>query len=122
MSDLRKQLRKAGLISEKQLRQAKHKERLRASEAGREGLAQERRAEEDRLRGERDARKKADRGRQEEQRRAQQEAAASQKLERVIRGGSWFHYARDCRSASRGPYWPGSKDDIVGFRVARTIP
>jgi formylglycine-generating enzyme required for sulfatase activity len=41
--------------------------------------------------------------------------------QRVIRGGSWYYYARECRSASRAPYWPNSKDDIVGFRVARTI-
>ncbi len=42
-------------------------------------------------------------------------------MQRVIRGGSWYYYARDCRSASRAPYWPNSKDDIVGFRVVRTI-
>jgi formylglycine-generating enzyme required for sulfatase activity len=41
--------------------------------------------------------------------------------QRVIRGGSWYYFARDCRSASRAPYWPNSKDDIVGFRVVRTI-
>jgi formylglycine-generating enzyme required for sulfatase activity len=41
--------------------------------------------------------------------------------QRVIRGGSWYYFARDCRSASRTPYWPGSGDDIVGFRVARTV-
>jgi formylglycine-generating enzyme required for sulfatase activity len=41
--------------------------------------------------------------------------------QRAIRGGSWYHFARECRSASRAPYWPGSKDDIVGFRVVRTI-
>jgi formylglycine-generating enzyme required for sulfatase activity len=40
--------------------------------------------------------------------------------QRVIRGGSWYYFARDCRSAARAPYWPNSKDDIVGFRVART--
>ena len=40
---------------------------------------------------------------------------------KVIRGGSWFDFARDCRSASRAPYYPNSKDDIVGFRVVRTI-
>ena len=39
--------------------------------------------------------------------------------ERVIRGGSWYYFARDCRSASRGEYWPNSKDDILGFRVVR---
>jgi formylglycine-generating enzyme required for sulfatase activity len=42
--------------------------------------------------------------------------------QRVIRGGSWYYYARECRSASRAPYWPNSGDDIVGFRVARTLP
>ena len=41
-------------------------------------------------------------------------------LQRVIRGGSWYYYARECRSASRAPYYPNSADDIVGFRVART--
>jgi formylglycine-generating enzyme required for sulfatase activity len=40
--------------------------------------------------------------------------------QRVIRGGSWYYFARDCRSAARAPYWPNSKDDIVGFRVALT--
>jgi len=43
-------------------------------------------------------------------------------MQRVIRGGSWYYYARDCRSASRGVYWPNSRDDVVGFRVARTAP
>jgi formylglycine-generating enzyme required for sulfatase activity len=42
--------------------------------------------------------------------------------QRVIRGGSWYYFARDCRSAARAPYWPNSKDDIVGFRVVRTSP
>ena len=42
--------------------------------------------------------------------------------QRVIRGGSWYYFARECRSASRSPYWPTSRDDIVGFRVARTLP
>jgi formylglycine-generating enzyme required for sulfatase activity len=41
-------------------------------------------------------------------------------MQRVIRGGSWYYFARDCRSASRAPYYPNSRDDVVGFRVART--
>jgi len=39
----------------------------------------------------------------------------------VIRGGCWYYAARDCRSASRGFYYPSSLDDTVGFRVVRTI-
>lgn len=42
-------------------------------------------------------------------------------VQRVVRGGSWFDFARECRSASRVPYWPNSKDDVIGFRVARTV-
>jgi formylglycine-generating enzyme required for sulfatase activity len=39
--------------------------------------------------------------------------------QRVRRGGSWYYYARDCRSASRGAYWPGSPDNTTGFRMVR---
>jgi formylglycine-generating enzyme required for sulfatase activity len=42
--------------------------------------------------------------------------------ERVRRGGSWFDYARYCRSASRDAYYPNSKDDVLGFRVVRNLP
>jgi formylglycine-generating enzyme required for sulfatase activity len=41
--------------------------------------------------------------------------------QKVVRGGSWYYFARECRSASRAPYWPNSKDDLVGFRVVRTV-
>ncbi len=41
--------------------------------------------------------------------------------QRTIRGGSWYAFSRDCRSAARSPYFPNSRDDVVGFRVARTI-
>ncbi|MBU1072909.1 formylglycine-generating enzyme family protein, partial [bacterium] len=40
--------------------------------------------------------------------------------QRVVRGGSWHYYARDCRSAARGTFYPTSADDFVGFRVVRT--
>ena len=39
----------------------------------------------------------------------------------VRRGGSWFYFARDCRSASRDGFLPNSADNTVGFRVARTV-
>ena len=40
---------------------------------------------------------------------------------RVVRGGSWHYYARDCRSAARGTFYPTSADDFVGFRVVRNL-
>jgi formylglycine-generating enzyme required for sulfatase activity len=41
--------------------------------------------------------------------------------QRVVRGGSWYYFARECRSAARAPYWPNSKDDFIGFRVVQTV-
>jgi formylglycine-generating enzyme required for sulfatase activity len=38
---------------------------------------------------------------------------------RVVRGGSWFDYARRCRSAYRGRGSPESRGDSLGFRCAR---
>ena len=92
MSDLRDQLRKAGLVTDKELRQAKHRERLHASEVGREGLTAERQAEEERLRAEAQARKRSDRERQEQQKRKNLEDAAAQRLHPVIQSG-WIREA-----------------------------
>ena len=39
---------------------------------------------------------------------------------RVIRGGSWNDFARYCRSAFRNVIAPGIRDDVIGFRLART--
>jgi formylglycine-generating enzyme required for sulfatase activity len=36
---------------------------------------------------------------------------------RVLRGGSWFDSARDCRAAYRGRYWPDARNRYRGFRV-----
>ncbi|MDR1155277.1 MAG: formylglycine-generating enzyme family protein [Bacteroidales bacterium] len=36
---------------------------------------------------------------------------------RVLRGGSWYFYARYCRSAYRGNYYPDFRYNYVGFRV-----
>ena len=35
----------------------------------------------------------------------------------VIRGGSWFSYAKDCRSACRDYKDPGDRDNRLGFRL-----
>jgi hypothetical protein len=92
MSDLREQLRKAGLASDAQIRQAKHQERLHATEVGRKGLEAERLAEEERLRAEVKARKAADRIREEERKRREQEEEARERLSVLIRGG-WMREA-----------------------------
>jgi len=39
---------------------------------------------------------------------------------RVLRGGSWYFYARICRAAFRYPFAPGDRDASVGFRLVRT--
>ena len=38
---------------------------------------------------------------------------------RVRRGGHWESEARECRSASRGSFYPSSADNTTGFRIAR---
>ena len=40
---------------------------------------------------------------------------------RVLRGGSWYDYPRDLRSANRYTNALGNRDSRNGFRVARTI-
>jgi len=37
---------------------------------------------------------------------------------RVLRGGSYFHYAEDCRCAGRDHYPPGFRLGFIGFRLA----
>jgi formylglycine-generating enzyme required for sulfatase activity len=37
---------------------------------------------------------------------------------RVLRGGSWYNVAADCRSADRGIDAPGYRSDLIGFRLA----
>ena len=39
---------------------------------------------------------------------------------RVLRGGSWYIYPRDCRVADRDDYAPGYRNGFLGFRLART--
>ena len=40
---------------------------------------------------------------------------------RVIRGGSWFLDAKFLRSATRDGLYPYSRDNVVGFRLVRTL-
>jgi formylglycine-generating enzyme required for sulfatase activity len=41
---------------------------------------------------------------------------------RIRRGGSWLYTPRDCRSASRYPYYPSNCTYIIGFRVVCVAP
>ncbi|MFZ4476585.1 MAG: SUMF1/EgtB/PvdO family nonheme iron enzyme, partial [Saprospiraceae bacterium] len=36
-------------------------------------------------------------------------------------GGSWDHYPQNCRVAYRFNYTPGSRNNNIGFRLARTL-
>jgi formylglycine-generating enzyme required for sulfatase activity len=38
---------------------------------------------------------------------------------RVIRGGSWFSNAKNCRAAARFYWSPNAKSDFIGFRLIR---
>ena len=40
---------------------------------------------------------------------------------RVVRGGSWYFVAHGCRSAYRNYYWPDFRNDLVGFRLSRSV-
>jgi len=39
---------------------------------------------------------------------------------KVIRGGSWFSTARNCRSAARFSWEPQASSDMIGFRLVRS--
>jgi formylglycine-generating enzyme required for sulfatase activity len=39
---------------------------------------------------------------------------------RVVRGGHWYNYAHNCRSAYRYYFWPGDRFHNIGFRLARS--
>ncbi len=40
---------------------------------------------------------------------------------RVLRGGGWFSFAPDCRSARRGAAHPDMRSADIGFRAVRTL-
>jgi formylglycine-generating enzyme required for sulfatase activity len=42
--------------------------------------------------------------------------------DRVLRGGSWYNNAGDCRAAHRFSNGPGLRNQDVGFRLARSLP
>ena len=46
----------------------------------------------------------------------------AQGADRVLRGGSWGNDPGGCRSANRYGYFPVSRYNIIGFRVAAWVP
>lgn len=42
-------------------------------------------------------------------------------MQRVLRGGAWSDYTRDCRLAYRGHDVPGDCDSFLGFRLVRIL-
>jgi formylglycine-generating enzyme required for sulfatase activity len=40
---------------------------------------------------------------------------------KVVRGGSWFSNAKNCRSAARFHWPPNRKSDFIGFRLVREV-
>ncbi len=77
MADMRDALRKAGVVSEKKIRQAKHRDRVRRKESGADGLDRERLLKEEEHRAELARKKREDLAR-EQRLRAQKETDAQQ--------------------------------------------
>lgn len=117
MSDLRDQLRKAGLVSEKQLRQAKHQERVHAKEVGHAGIEAERRAEEERLRAEEEARRRADRERDENRKQRERDATRHERAAQIVRGG-WI---REAALGARRFYFVASSGRITYLDLSETV-
>jgi len=85
MADMRDALKKAGAVNEKQVRQAKHEDRVHRKQSGAEGLEAERRRKGEELAAEQARRKRSDAERERE-RRAQQEAESRRvRLEHLLR-------------------------------------
>lgn len=87
MADMREALRKAGLVSEKQARQARHQERIHRKEVGIEGVAEEQRQKAEEFARERDAKKERDRLAEERRIAEAQAASARVDLPRLVQKG-----------------------------------
>lgn len=87
MADMRDALKKAGLVSEKQARQARHEQRLHRKEVGDEGLSAEQRRKDEEFAREREAKRERDRAI--EEKRAVEAKVASGRVDliRLIQNG-----------------------------------
>ncbi len=101
MGNLRDELRKKGVISEKRARAVIHEEKARQKKAGPEVVEAERRAREEAARREVEARREADRQREEEHRRQREEEQKAGLIPGLIRLG----LVRDGGAGSRRFYF-----------------
>jgi uncharacterized protein YaiL (DUF2058 family) len=92
MSDLREQLLKAGLVSPKQVRQARHEDRVHRKEVGHEGLEAERADREREQARDQEEKRRRDQEREEERRQRQADEERAQALARRIQAG-WVREA-----------------------------
>ncbi len=109
MSDLREQLRKAGLVSSKQVRQARHEDRLHRKEVGRDGLEAERLERENAAREAAEEKRRRDREIEESRRASRAEEERTRLLGRRIEAG-WI---REATGGARRFYFVAEKDRIT---------
>jgi hypothetical protein len=86
MADMRDALRKAGLASEKDVRQVKHRDRVRRKKLGQEGLAEERRQKEADHRARLAEKKNADQARETDRQAAKEGEQKQTRIESLMRG------------------------------------
>jgi uncharacterized protein YaiL (DUF2058 family) len=87
MGDMKDALRRAGLASNKDLRQAAHQERVRKKQLGEEGLAAERHRKAEEYQAEQKRGKQEDREREEALRAQRENAERRTKVERLLSDG-----------------------------------
>ncbi len=88
MGDMKDALRKAGLASQKQIRQVEHAGRVHRTNVGAEGLAAEHSAREAELRAEQEQKRAADRTRQRELQAQREAEARHTRVEALLREGN----------------------------------
>ena len=88
MGDMKDALRKAGLASQKQVRQVEHAGRVHRTNVGAEGLEAERSERETELRAEQERKRAADRARERELQAHREDEARRSRVEALLRDGS----------------------------------
>jgi uncharacterized protein len=101
MSDIREQLLKAGLVSAKQVRQAKHQERVHRKEVGQEGLEAEKASREKAILAEEEERRRQDRELEE----ARMARLAEDEAARALTGSIQAGWIRDATGGNRRFYF-----------------